>query len=396
MEKIKFGIVGVGNQGSNYALNLFEKGKIENGVLTALCDCNPVKLDAVRAKLADPDSVRYFESYADLLESGACDAVIIAVPHELHPEMVMQALAKDIHVISDKPAGVYAKQVREMNEFAAKSKAKFGMMFNQRTNCIYRKMKEIIADGGIGELQRVTWIITDWYRTQEYYNSGSWRATWKGEGGGVLINQCPHQLDLVQWIVGELPETVNGFCQYGKWHDIEVEDEVTAFFRYANGATGVFITTTGEAPGTNRLEISGTRGKLLSDSTGDLIWYHNAQDSQEWCRTSTTGFAKPKCEKIEVETDGKNPQHAGIINNFANAILGIEELFVDGQEGIAGVQLMNAIEYSGWNGGMEVTRPVDEEAYLAELNKYRATSVLKNVDDNKVADTAGTFGSQVK
>ncbi|MBQ5772809.1 MAG: Gfo/Idh/MocA family oxidoreductase, partial [Clostridia bacterium] len=157
MEKIKFGIVGVGNQGSNYALNLFEKGKIENGVLAAVCDCNPVKLDAVRAKLADPDSVRYFESYADLLESGACDAVIIAVPHELHPEMVMQALAKDVHVISDKPAGVYAKQVREMNEFAAKSKAKFGMMFNQRTNCIYRKMKEIIADGGIGELQRVTW-----------------------------------------------------------------------------------------------------------------------------------------------------------------------------------------------------------------------------------------------
>ena len=396
MEKIKFGIVGVGNQGSNYALNLFEKGKIENGVLTALCDCNPVKLDAVRAKLADPDSVRYFENYADLLESGSCDAVIIAVPHELHPEMVMQALAKDVHVISDKPAGVYAKQVREMNEFAAKSKAKFGMMFNQRTNCIYRKMKEIIADGGIGELQRVTWIITDWYRTQEYYNSGSWRATWKGEGGGVLINQCPHQLDLVQWIVGELPETVNGFCQYGKWHDIEVEDEVTAFFRYANGATGVFITTTGEAPGTNRLEISGTRGKLLSDSTGDLIWYHNAQDSQEWCRTSAFGFAKPKCEKIEVETDGKNPQHAGIINNFANALLGLEELFVDGRDGIAGVQLMNAIEYSGWNGGMAVTLPVDEEAYLAELNKHRATSVVKNVDDNKVADTAGTFGSQVK
>lgn len=396
MEKIKFGIVGVGNQGSNYALNLFEKGQIENGVLAALCDSNPVKLDAVRAKLADPDSVRFFDSYADLLESGACDAVIIAVPHELHPEMVMQALAKDIHVISDKPAGVYAKQVREMNEFAAKSKAKFAMMFNQRTNCIYRKMKEIIADGGIGELQRVTWIITDWYRTQEYYDSGSWRATWKGEGGGVLINQCPHQLDLVQWIIGELPEKVNGFCQYGKWHDIEVEDEVTAFFRYANGATGVFITTTGEAPGTNRLEISGTRGKLLSDSTGDLIWYHNAEDSQEWSRTCEKGFSKPKCETVQVETDGKNPQHAGIINNFANAILGIEELFVDGQEGIAGVQLMNAIEYSGWNGGMEVTLPVDEEAYLAELNKYRATSVLKNVDDNKVADTAGTFGSQVK
>ena len=310
--------------------------------------------------------------------------------HYQHPEIVIECLKRGIHVICDKPAGVYTKQVREMNEFAAKCNARFAMMFNQRTNCVYRKMKEIIADGGIGELQRVNWIITDWFRTQNYYESGGWRATWAGEGGGVLINQCPHQIDLVQWVVGQMPKTVRGFCQYGRWHDIEVEDEVTAFFTYENGATGVFITTTGEAPGTNRFEVSGTKGKLLSE--GDkLIWYKNAEDSQVAVRTYENGFAKPECEIIEVETDGKNPQHAGIINNFANAILGIEEQFVAGEDGFNGVELMNAIELSGWNNGEEIVLPVNEEKYLEELNKRRATSRLKEDKDTIASDMSNTF-----
>lgn len=277
-----------------------------------------------------------------------------------------------------------------MNEAAAKSNALFGMMFNQRTNCLYRKMREIIADGGIGDLQRVNWIITDWYRTQYYYDSGSWRATWSGEGGGVLINQSPHQLDLVQWVVGKMPTKVHGFCKYGHWHDIEVEDEVTAYFEYDNGATGVFITTTGEAPGTNRFEVSGTLGKLLCEN-GKLIWTKNAEDSQVRSRTSSKGFGRPERECIDVETDGLNRQHEGIINNFANAILGIEPLFVDGKEGINGVELMNAIEFSGWNGGAEVKLPIDEDIYLASLNEYRKNSRWKEADDNKVTDTTGTY-----
>ena len=309
--------------------------------------------------------------------------------------MVMECLKRGIHVICEKPAGVYAKQVKEMNEAAAKSNALFGMMFNQRTNCLYRKMKELIAAGELGQLQRITWIITNWFRTQGYYDSGSWRATWTGEGGGVLINQCPHQLDLVQWIVGELPVAVNGFCHYGKWHDIEVEDDVTAYLRYANGATGVFITTTGEAPGTNRLEISGTKGKLVCDGE-TLQWYRNDADSMEFSRNSQPGFGGINTECIEVETDGKNPQHSGIINNFANAILGLEPLFVDGRDGIAGVELMNAIEYSGWLGGVEVSFPVDEDAYLAKLNEYRAKSRKKDVVEGAVADTQGSFGTKVK
>ena len=390
MEKVRYGIIGLGNQGSSYALNLFDGGKItDDAVVTAMCDINPAKIDNIKANTKNTEA-KYFSDYIEMLDSGLIDAALIEVPHYQHPEMVMECLKRGIHVICEKPAGVYTKQVREMNATAEGAKAKFGMMFNQRTNCLYRKMRDIVREGGIGELQRVTWIITDWYRTQQYYDSGSWRATWEGEGGGVLINQCPHQIDLVQWVVGEMPVEVNGFCQYGKWHDIEVEDEVTAFFRYKNGATGVFITTTGEAPGTNRFEISGTLGKLVCEG-GKLIYYKNDIDSQEWSKVADIGFKKPVCQKIEVETDGKNFQHAGIINNFTAAILGKEELFVDGREGINGVELMNAIELSGWNGGEKISLPVDEERYLRELNAHRATSRLKTATEDKVANTAGTY-----
>lgn len=392
MNQVRYGIIGLGNQGSSYALKIFDAGKAENAVLTAMCDINEAKIENVKAKTTNKDAV-YFTDYKEMLDSGLCDAVLIEVPHYSHPEMVEECLKRNIHVICEKPAGVYTKQVREMNAASEKSGALFGMMFNQRTNCLYRKMREIVMEGGIGELQRVNWIITDWFRTQQYYDSGSWRATWEGEGGGVLINQCPHQIDLVQWVVGEMPVSVNGFCQYGKWHDIEVEDEVTAYFRYKNGATGVFITTTGEAPGTNRFEISGTKGKLLCENN-KLYYYKNEVDSMEWSKSSKEGFKKPAKEIIEVETDGKNPQHAGIINNFTAAILGTEPLFVEGVEGINGVELMNAIELSGWNNGEAITLPIDEDRYLKELNAHRAVSRLKVVDDNAVTDTTGTYGSK--
>ena len=390
MEQVRYGIIGLGNQGGMYVRKIFDGGKAKDAVLTALCDINPAKIDYIKDKTTS--NVEYFTDYIEMLDSGLCDAVLVEVPHYQHPEMVIECLKRNINVICEKPAGVYTKQVREMNEVAEQSSAKFGMMFNQRTNCVYRKMREMIADGAIGELQRVTWIITDWYRTQSYYDGGNWRATWTGEGGGVLFNQCPHQLDLVQWIVGKLPSAVHGFCQYGKWHDIEVEDEVTAYFEYDNGATGVFITSTGETPGTNRLEISGTKGKLLCDkATSKLFYVRNAVDSAEHCKTSPDGFKKPEREEIEVETDGLNLEHAGIINNFTAALLGKEELFVSGTDGMAGVQLMNAIELSGWRGGARVTLPVDEDEYLAELDIRRANSRRKENVVETVTDTTGTF-----
>ena len=388
MSKIRYGIVGVGNQGTYYAVRL-DGGLVEDSVLTAVADINPAKIEAIKPKLKG--DVKFYSDYKQMLADGVCDAVLVAVPHYDHPSIVIECLNRGIHVITDKPAAVYTKQVEEMNAAAEKSKALYGMMFNQRTNCLYRKMKEIIAAGGIGELQRVNWIITDWFRTQKYYDSGSWRATWKGEGGGVLINQCPHQLDLVQWVVGEMPVSVNGFCKYGKWHDVEVEDEVTAYFEYKNGASGVFITTTGEAPGTNRFEVSGTKGKLLCENK-KLFFYQNAEDSQSFSKTSSESFAAPKCEVIEPETDGENLQHVGILQNFSRAILGKEPLFVDGREGINGVALMNAIELSGWKDGARVTLPIDGDLYYKELMAHVATSRFKAVDDNQVEGTLN-FGT---
>ena len=302
MEKVRYGIIGMGNQGSYYA-KLFGDGKIENGVLAAVCDNAPAKLEAAKA-ICGAD-VLYFDNYADMLGSGACDAILVETPHYQHPDIVIDCLKSGHHVICDKPAGVYTAQVKKMNAVAEKCSVQFGMMFNQRTNCIYRKMKEMIDAGAIGELQRVTWIITNWFRTQFYYDSGSWRATWAGEGGGVLINQCPHQIDLFQWVLGKMPKKVRAVCHYGKWHDIEVEDDVTAYFEYENGATGVFITTTGEAPGTNRFEVSGTGGKLLCENN-QLLYFKNEQDSAEVLKTSTKGFTAPKCEKISpTRSSGK-------------------------------------------------------------------------------------------
>lgn len=388
MKEVRYGIVGAGNQGTYYALRL-DANEVPLSRLTAVADINPVKLEAIRGKLSD--GVKYYTDYKQMLDDGVCDAVLVVVPHYSHPEIVIECLNRGVHVITDKPAAVYTEQVEAMNAAAEKSSALYGMMFNQRTNALYRKMKEIIAEGGIGELQRVNWIITDWFRTQNYYDSGSWRATWKGEGGGVLINQCPHQLDLVQWVVGEMPVSVNGFCKYGKWHDIEVEDEVTAYFEYAGGASGVFITTTGEAPGTNRFEVSGTKGKLLCENK-KLYFYKNAEDSRVFSRTSKESFAAPKCEVIEPETDGKNPQHVGILKNFTEAILGISPLFVDGKDGIRGVELMNAIELSGWMNGARVSLPIDGNLYREELMKRAATSRFKAGNDNAVEGTLN-FGT---
>ena len=389
MEKVRFGIIGLGNQGFQYTVNLFDKGLVENGMLTAVCDVVPAKIRALREKICT-DGISFFDDYRKMLDSGLVDAVLVEAPHYLHPGIVTECLKRDIHVICEKPAGVYTRQVREMNEAASKSKALFTMMFNQRTNSLYQKMRGIIASGGLGTLQRFTWIVTNWYRTESYYKSGGWRATWAGEGGGVLINQCPHQLDLLQWVLGVMPVSVRAVCDYGKWHDIEVEDDVTAFFRFENGATGVFITTTGETPGTNRFEVSGTGGKLLCENDS-VKFYKNRRDSIEFSQTSEKGFATPGCDLVLDEAKGSNPQHLGIINNFANAVLGLEPLFIDGREGIRGVELMNAIELSGWKNGAEVSLPVDEDEYLTYLNRYRTLSRFGASAEDRVEDTSGSF-----
>ncbi|HJB38560.1 MAG TPA: Gfo/Idh/MocA family oxidoreductase [Candidatus Acutalibacter ornithocaccae] len=384
MTKVRLGIIGVGNMGSGHAANILA-GKCPEIELTAVADRREARRQWAKDTL--PEGTAIFEEGSDLIQSGLCDAVHICTPHYQHPTLAMEAFAAGLHVMCEKPAGVYTKAVREMNEAAEKSGKVFAMMFNQRTNCVYRKMHEMVHSGQLGELKRVNWIITDWYRTQIYYDSGDWRATWDGEGGGVLLNQCPHQLDLLQWICG-LPKTVQAFCQEGKWHDIEVEDDVTAYLQFANGATGVFVTTTGDAPGTNRFEVTGTLGKLVCEND-KLTFWKLAQDEREFCRTATEGFAQPQCQQVEVETDGENLQHVGVLNAFAGKILHGTPLVAEGTEGLGGLTLSNAMHLSSWL-GRAVDIPFDEELFLSELNKRRATSRKKESKDITFS-TEGTY-----
>jgi len=249
-------------------------------------------------------------------------------------------------------------------------------MFNQRTDPRYIRLKGLIDSGELGKINRVQWTITDWFRTFTYYASGGWRATWAGEGGGVLLNQCPHQLDLWQWLFG-MPESVRAHIELGRFHDIEVEDDVTAYLRYKDGMSGVFITTTGEAPGTNRLEIAAERGKVIVEGT-TIEWTRNETETLEHSKTTEKAFGKPGTWNIEIPHHGTGEQHVGIMKNFANAILHGEELIAPASEGIHSVELANSMIQSGLE-DRTVSMPLDAPAYEVLLKENIATSTHKKV-----------------
>ncbi len=386
VKPIRFGIIGMGNMGTSHAKNFLD-GKITGMRIAAVADIAPEKLEWSKNNLP---WAKYFDSATALMESGEVDAVIICTPHYFHPPLVIEALKNGLHVVSEKPAGVYTKQVREMNEFALKQDKTFAMMFNQRTNCVFRKIKELVESKKYGEIRRVNWIITDWYRTQSYYNSGGWRATWVGEGGGVLLNQSPHQLDLWQWICG-MPSKIRAFCHEGKWHDIEVEDDVTIYAEYPNGATGVFITTTGDYPGTNRLEITMDKAKLTCDNNEKITICEIAEPLSENIYNATEGFAKIEKNTYEVETDGINDQHVGVLNAFAAHILYGIPLVAEGVEGINGLMISNAAHYSSWT-DEAVELPIDEDKFYAMLSEKASKSKTKdNVVETVVQDMGASF-----
>ena len=299
MDLVRIGIIGIGNMGSHHGNYLLEEG-VPNAELTAVSDLNPARIKWVRENWGE--GIRVFDKAAEMLAAGCVDGVMIATTHYDHPSLAIKAFEKGLHVLIEKPAGVYTKQVREMNEAAEKSGKVFGIMYNQRTNPLYQKLKDLIQAGELGDIRRTNWIITDWYRSQSYYDSGGWRATWEGEGGGVLLNQCPHNLDLWQWICG-MPKRVRAFCAYGKYHNIEVEDDVTAYVEYQNGATGLFITSTADAPGTNRFEITGDRGKVVAEN-GKLLFWRLRVPERQFNREYKGGFGQPECWKCEVPTNG--------------------------------------------------------------------------------------------
>ncbi len=376
MNDIRIGIVGIGNMGSAH-LHCIYNNEIDGMSVKAVCDIDKKRLQAVSQEYSELEN---YEAYDEMLESDI-DAVLIATPHPLHCEMAIKALEKDKHILVEKPIDITISKAEKLNKYAQKSNKIFGIMFNQRTNNLFAKAKLLVESGELGELKRSVWVITNWYRTQHYYDSGSWRATWAGEGGGVLLNQAPHNLDLWQWICG-MPKSVTAFCNVAKYHNIEVEDEATIYTEYENGATGVFITSTGDYPGTNRLEISGTKGKVVIEN-GVLKHWKLKQDECIVCKTSDKSFCNIEYDYCEYKAEPELA-HKGILQNFANAILKGEKLLASGTDGINELTISNAAYLSEWQGNIKINIPLDVKKFDTLLNSKIKSSKIKNVVRNKI------------
>ena len=367
MEKVKIAVIGLGNIGTLHLANIEKEPRVE---LAAVCDIVPEKAKAA----AERYGVKAYFDSDKLLADHVCDAVIIATPHYAHTTIGIAALKAGYHVLVEKPISVHKADCERLIAAHTDKSLVFAAMFNMRTDPYFQKIRQLVRSGELGKLFRITWIITAWFRTQAYYDSGGWRATWAGEGGGVLLNQCPHNLDLLQWIVG-MPLQVRGFCDLGKRHNIEVEDEVTAYMVYPEGATGLFVASTGETPGTNRLEIAGDQGKLVLEDDR-LLYIRNEIPATEFLRTSKASFAKPPVWHVEIPVQGHGGQHAEVLRNFAAAILDGEPLIAPAEEGIHSVELANAMLFSSLK-GHPVDLPLDSAAYEAELKRLIATSSFK-------------------
>ena len=388
MEKVRIAIIGVGNMGGAH---IHFVQNIPDAELAAICDIDRAKADSKRPEL--PEKCRIFYSTDDLFQAECVDAVIIAVPHYFHTPIAIEAFRRGLHVLCEKPIAVTKSDAQKMIDAHAKRPdLRFALMFQQRTLQAHRKIKKLIDGGEFGRILRVNWIVTDWFRSQSYYDSGTWRATWSGEGGGVLLNQCPHHLDLFQWFFG-LPEMVRSTVSIGKYHDIEVEDDVNTFCRFADGSTGNFITSTGEFPGTNRLEISGTRGRMVFEDNV-IKFKRTEEDVCEFCRTTPESFPSMQTWEITIPfgADTGHP-HQDVIANFVAAIRDPEaKLIANGEEGIRSIEFGNAMLYSGLK-NVDVPIPMDTAAYDAMLQELIRNSkyTKKTAAGKTVVNMANSF-----
>jgi predicted dehydrogenase len=381
---VRLGIIGMGNIGRHHAGYLLER-KVSRAQLTAVCSTSPDKLADYAGK-----GVKVFGNGLELLRSGMVDAVVVATPHYDHTPLGLAAFEHGLHLMVEKPIAAHkADAERLVAAHQKNSQLVFGGMFQLRVEPRYEKIRALIRSGDLGGIVRVNWVNTDWFRGEAYYASSAWRATWKGEGGGVLLNQCLHNLDVLQWLLG-MPASVRGFCQFGRFHQIEVEDNVTAYWEWSNGATGVFVSSTGEAPGVNRLEIVGTRGTLILEN-GKLTLTRNAADMIEFSQTAKQGFVKPEATTEDVPFASAEAPHAVLMQNFVNAILDGEPLIAPGAEGINSVELANVMVYSSLL-GQTVELPLDGVVWEKRLNQLVAESKLtKKVMAVEAGDFASSF-----
>jgi predicted dehydrogenase len=381
--KLRIGVVGLGNMGSGHLKFIKETPTCELG---AVCDICKAKAD----KFAAEYGVKAYYDAKKMFASGDIDAAIIAVPHYSHPDLSIAAMEKGLHVITEKPLAVHKLDAQRMIDAHKKHpKVKFAAMFQQRTDDAHKKLKELIDSGELGKIIRVNWTITNWYRTESYYASGGWRATWGGEGGGVLLNQCPHNLDLFQWFFG-MPSKIRANCHIGKYHKIEVEDEVTAYMEYKNGMTAVFITSTGEAPGTNRLEIAADRGRVVLEG-GKITFTRNTESMIKFCKENPNGFATPQTWDVSIPA-AAGASHQKIIANFADAVLKGEKLWTPAEEGINAVELATSMLYSSFN-DCTVELPLDAVKYDKMLKKLiKSSKFVKAPVKEQHVDMAASFG----
>ena len=356
---VRLGVVGLGTMAQ---LHLKHAAELKGVEVTAVCDASAESLEQASKKYKCPG----FVSHKDMIAANACDAILIATPHYFHTSIGIDALEAGKHVLVEKPISVHKADCERLINAHANKDLVFAAMFNQRTDPRYIKLKRMIDTGELGGIIRVSWIITNWFRTEAYYRGGGWRATWKGEGGGVLLNQCPHQLDLMQWLFG-MPARVAGFCRFGSRHDIEVEDQVTAYLEYDNGATGTFITSTGEAPGTNRLEVACERGRVIIEDDA-FKFIRNEMPANEYIRTSKQAFGMPDVWHIDIPITGRGGQHKEVLRNFIEAIQVGSDLIAPASEGIYSVELGNAILYASLIGS-PVSMPLDGNAYERKLQQ---------------------------
>jgi predicted dehydrogenase len=360
MKSVRLGIIGTGGMGTHHAKTVLD-GKVRGLELAAVCDVNVAAF-----KLA-PELPRFNDPEA-FLDAGLVDAVLIATPHYSHTTLGIAALKRGLHVLVEKPISVHKADAVRLVAAHRGKKQVFAAMFNQRTNAQFMKVRELVHRGDLGEIRRMSWIVTDWFRSDAYYASGAWRATWGGEGGGVLLNQCPHQLDLLQWIFG-MPRRVRAFCRFGQYHKIAVEDDVTAYLEFPNGATGVFVTTTGELPGTNRLEIAAENGRLILEN-GKIDFLRNEVPTTRFCRTTKSRFGGPPTWTVSIPVAGAEwgGQHQIVLQNFADAILERKPLVAPASEGTRSVELGNAMLLSTWL-DRTVEVPIDGRLFERELQK---------------------------
>lgn len=369
MSTVRIGIIGMGNIGKFHADYLLA-GKVKRAKLVAVCSTSPQKLESFKEK-----GVKIWGDAAQLIRSGEVDAVIVATPHYQHTTLGIAAIEAGVHVMVEKPISAHKADAERLIAAAkAHPKVKFAAMFQMRAEPRYTKIRNLIQDGELGQIVRVNWINTDWFRSEAYYSSGGWRATWKGEGGGVLINQCLHNLDMLQWLCG-MPARVRGFCQLGRFHEIEVEDNVTVSLEWANGASGVFVSSTGELPGTNRFEICGTRGKIVLEKD-TLTFTRNEVAADTWNKTSKIGFARPEAHQIDIPITNAEAPHAVLMQSFVDAILDGTPLNCPGEEGLGSIELANVMLYSSLI-GQTVELPMDGAAYEKKLSELIAGSKIE-------------------